>query len=394
MFKKILLLLMMGFGIPVLCLSQNASCGTTYTTNGGSTSFTGTPNNTACTLTVDVGAGNTFTFNDPGDIVSLSGNSSTSLTIVVNSGTLTINGNLEVGGNADFNIQGAGNVVVNGNITFSGSPSSDFAVDGTLDINGDVDLGTNGDLSVSGSGDVNIDGELTVGSSGSVSVDGNLDSTTIDNTAGGTVSDNSGTGTINSGTCTGTCDDVTLPVELVDFSVSYVEEASGVLVQWVTATEINNDFFTIERSSNGTDFEPIGTVSGAGNTAELLNYSFTDYPDFYGFVYYRLKQTDFDGVSETFAIVQVLVDRPEFARIYFSPTITSPAQIIGTPNVWGEINQVNLKLIALNGKTYSVDYEVAEGSVQVLLPQNISSELYVLRGQINGIEIDSRLIVR
>ena len=66
-------------------------------------------------------------------------------------------------------------------------------------------------------------------------------------------------------------------------------------LEWVTATEINNDFFTLERSQDGKSFEEIGKVKGAGNSSQILNYNFTDEHPNSGVSYYRLKQTDYDG---------------------------------------------------------------------------------------------------
>jgi len=97
--------------------------------------------------------------------------------------------------------------------------------------------------------------------------------------------------------------DATLPIELVSFTAEAGN--AGVVLGWETATEINNDFFTIERSYNGLDFEAIGTVTGGGNTGDTETYTFTDVKALPGTIYYRLKQTDFDGMSETFDPVSV-----------------------------------------------------------------------------------------
>ena len=84
-----------------------------------------------------------------------------------------------------------------------------------------------------------------------------------------------------------------LPIELLSFSAK--ANNNIVDISWSTASEINNDFFTIERSYNGVDFTPIGTVNGAGNSSMVLNYVSIDEKPYPGISYYRLKQTDFDG---------------------------------------------------------------------------------------------------
>ena len=86
-----------------------------------------------------------------------------------------------------------------------------------------------------------------------------------------------------------------LPIELLDFQ-AIANQMKQVDLYWATATEINNDYFTIERSRDGFDFEAIEEVDGAGTTFHkskriepLIKIPFI------GTSYYRLKQTDFDG---------------------------------------------------------------------------------------------------
>lgn len=88
-----------------------------------------------------------------------------------------------------------------------------------------------------------------------------------------------------------------LPVELTSFYLRPHEE-DKVLLRWNTATELDNDFFTVERSRNGIDFTPITNIKGAGTTTLPQNYSFIDENPYNGINYYRLKQTDFDGTTD------------------------------------------------------------------------------------------------
>lgn len=85
----------------------------------------------------------------------------------------------------------------------------------------------------------------------------------------------------------------TLPIELLTFTGKSL--GSSNLLEWETTTEINNDYFTLERSSNATLFSELGTIQGAGNNNNLLHYQFIDNAPLEGVNYYRLKQTDFDG---------------------------------------------------------------------------------------------------
>lgn len=87
-----------------------------------------------------------------------------------------------------------------------------------------------------------------------------------------------------------------LPIELMHFGGENKREFNE--LTWITATEKINDFFTLERSVNGTDWEKVATVKGSGTTQEIQNYSFDDRGYTKGIVnYYRLSQTDTDGTQ-------------------------------------------------------------------------------------------------
>jgi hypothetical protein len=83
---------------------------------------------------------------------------------------------------------------------------------------------------------------------------------------------------------------IALPIELVSFTGTV-----GNRLTWVTASERNNAYFTIERTNNGIDFEVIANINGAGNSQTMNEYYIVD--DSYKLTinYYRLKQTDWDG---------------------------------------------------------------------------------------------------
>jgi hypothetical protein len=84
----------------------------------------------------------------------------------------------------------------------------------------------------------------------------------------------------------------TLPIDLFNF---YLENLSNrVVINWQTLSEHNNAFFEVQKSSDAKIFETIGIVEAAGNSSDLLTYSFID-DEKNGVVYYRLKQVDFDG---------------------------------------------------------------------------------------------------
>jgi len=92
-----------------------------------------------------------------------------------------------------------------------------------------------------------------------------------------------------------------LPIELIDFKV--LCEGGKVEISWTTASEENNDYFEIQRSKDGVEFNTIITAGGAGNSSSIVDYFEIDYDPLEEISYYRLKQVDFNGDSETFNIV-------------------------------------------------------------------------------------------
>jgi hypothetical protein len=113
-----------------------------------------------------------------------------------------------------------------------------------------------------------------------------------------------------------------LPVELLNFNASLSEQKT-VELNWITTTELNNDFFTIERSNNGINWEPIKEIDGAGNSSSLLSYSTIDQDPYFGISFYRLKQTDFDGQYEYSQIRSVKLERLANSQIEIYPNPTN-----------------------------------------------------------------------
>lgn len=87
-----------------------------------------------------------------------------------------------------------------------------------------------------------------------------------------------------------------LPVELISFEAKV--DNTAVVLTWQTASEVNNDYFSIERSTNGLTFEEIGRVTANGDSRDIQEYSYYDENPIKGTSYYRLKQTDYNGSSE------------------------------------------------------------------------------------------------
>jgi hypothetical protein len=134
-----------------------------------------------------------------------------------------------------------------------------------------------------------------------------------------------------------------LPVDLLSFN----GEVSGTTnkLNWVTATEINNSHFIIERSADGINFEEIGSVNGQIHSASLQTYSFLDREPLLGTNYYKLRQIDFDNQASFSNVIKVKRDdRSSSASFYLQN-----GNIVGLYYA-AKISKGNLMLYSLNGQ--------------------------------------------
>ena len=96
---------------------------------------------------------------------------------------------------------------------------------------------------------------------------------------------------------------IILPIDLLSFTGQC--NNNNIVLEWATASETNNDYFTIERSEDGTNWSVIGTVKSAGNSSIIQKYSFTADETNNKISYFRLGQTDIDGKFQYFNTIQV-----------------------------------------------------------------------------------------
>lgn len=94
-----------------------------------------------------------------------------------------------------------------------------------------------------------------------------------------------------------------LPITLLSFGGN--NDGAANELYWVTSSENNNDYFTLERSVNGLSWEVVTTIAGAGNSSEALYYYSRDQNPYLPITYYRLKQTDFDGQSTISDVIAI-----------------------------------------------------------------------------------------
>jgi hypothetical protein len=174
-----------------------------------------------------------------------------------------------------------------------------------------------------------------------------------------------------------------LPVTLVSFYAQHLG-ADQTVLHWVTATEKNNDYFTVLRSDDGREFYKLSNVTGAGTTNERRNYAFTDTKPLAGITYYKLIQTDFDGMQNFSPVISVQPNEEVSFSVLIAPNPTEGnvfASVLGDQAG----NPVRAEIFQSNGQlVHSMDgvIEVSEEKLGFYLKtETLPDGLYILRIQ-------------
>jgi hypothetical protein len=121
-----------------------------------------------------------------------------------------------------------------------------------------------------------------------------------------------------------------MPIELINFTAKCYK--NEVEIKWETASQTNNEFFTIERSNDAQNWEPIATLNGAGNSNEHLYYSHFDTEILNNILYYRLKQTDYDGTS-TYSTLKSVNCNDKVQTVVYHPNPFNNELLFDTYNI-------------------------------------------------------------
>jgi type IX secretion system substrate protein len=159
-----------------------------------------------------------------------------------------------------------------------------------------------------------------------------------------------------------------LPVELMSFSAQPINNEK-VLLAWRTASETNNDFFSVEHSTDGIRFIEIDRILGAGTFHGILDYKTFDEEPSFGNNYYRLKQVDFDGSEEYSEIQSVsFAKEDEDVKLYPNPTY-------GTVNIrWPGSENYQVMVYNANG-----EFVFSENNSKRLELSGLPQGIYQLR---------------
>lgn len=164
-----------------------------------------------------------------------------------------------------------------------------------------------------------------------------------------------------------------LPVDLISFYGK--REGENAALFWETATEKNNDYFTLERSTDGLHFEFLAQIEASGTTDEARSYSFKDKTPNSGINYYRLSQTDYDGMHQKLGLIAIEFPfRKNSFYLHPNPTKSNNIQIDINSS---EPNYFQFELYSTTGQPILIK--------QIFLRQGMHNIQFPLPQQADGI---------
>jgi Secretion system C-terminal sorting domain len=164
-----------------------------------------------------------------------------------------------------------------------------------------------------------------------------------------------------------------LPVSLSGFSANLT--GSEVELSWTTRQETNSDYFSVERSENGSTWEEIGTVSAKGNSNTVSDYAFTDKTPISGINYYRLKMVNIDN-SFSYSGVEI-VRTTAVKEISFFP---NPATTTVNVSLTGTENATSIELMTISGQLLTAKrVNAANGTTISLDVRDCARGMYIIR---------------
>ena len=121
------------------------------------------------------------------------------------------------------------------------------------------------------------------------------------------------------------------------------------IIHWSTASETNNEIFTIQKSKDIKEWQNIGQVTGARNSNSLLNYTFADHEPYPVNTYYRIKQTDYDGIRTFSKVISISGENTANTLLEIFP---NPVQDYAFINIPGNDEEYNLCITSASGKIF------------------------------------------
>ena len=188
-----------------------------------------------------------------------------------------------------------------------------------------------------------------------------------------------------------------LPITLLSFTGETIDGRNH--LQWITASEVNNDYFELQRSFDGINYETIKKVEGQGTTNRETIYDYVDKSPFNGLNYYRLKQVDFDGtVTILHAFIVVLKIELEHLSLSFTtyPNPTTPNNV-NLEIVADQRSPLLIRMLDLYGRVmYVRQFEPGEmsGSIKIKSNEHMKQGIYLIVVEQEGRQVNRKLMIK
>ncbi len=186
-----------------------------------------------------------------------------------------------------------------------------------------------------------------------------------------------------------------LPIQLVNFTATH--QTAAVLLSWTTAMEVNNDFFTLEKSRDGSSFTFLTKIKGAGNSSRPLHYKYNDNDLTEGVIYYRLKQTDFDGKSTYSNTVSVNlgniynVNEISFDNVFPNPFVNQVTVMFTS----SKSQKVEIKMTDMAGKiivSQQMESIAGTNNYKYTVPEELPNGIYLVQLSTPSKSITQRIV--
>jgi hypothetical protein len=185
-----------------------------------------------------------------------------------------------------------------------------------------------------------------------------------------------------------------LPVELLSYNIYPNENKNQIAIKWTTATEIENDYFTVERSADGRIFQEVERVDGANTSNDRHSYSITDEAPLAGLSYYRLKQTDLDGNYKYIGVRSIELERADEVVVSPNPLKNSNLNILVNSS---SDSPLEVRVTSLSGEElYSGRYtaDAIQGNhLTINLPSGMGAGVYIVQVFLNDRVYCSKVFV-
>ena len=188
-----------------------------------------------------------------------------------------------------------------------------------------------------------------------------------------------------------------LPIELVEFNAIVNEDR--VEISWTTASEINNDYFIVEKSKDTFIWSKVIEAKGAGNSNIIINYFEIDNNPLMGLFYYRLTQVDFDGKQETFNIIPVenAIKGEGIMNIYPNPVNKGECISLSFKSLHKNKQEILVVLRDIRGnEAYSIIkfVDCKDGLVVIDIPHHLTSGTYLVVATSENLLYSKKIIIK